>query len=71
MGVVVFGVYKGIFAVIKVNAIAAILAIVMGAVVYGAMLLLLKGLSEEELKKFPKGTFSSVLPRNYIYYKMQ
>mgnify|MGYP000277989184 CR=1 FL=1 len=55
MGVVVFGVYKGIFAVIKVNAIAAILAIVIGAVVYGAMLLLLKGLSEEELKKFPKG----------------
>ena len=52
MGVVVFGVYKGIFAVIKVNAIAAILAIVIGAVVYGAMLLLLKGLSEEELKKF-------------------
>ena len=28
---------------------------VIGAVVYGAMLLLLKGLSEEELKKFPKG----------------
>ena len=55
MGVVVFGIYKGIFAVIKVNAIAAILAIVIGAVVYGAMLLLLKGLSEEELKKFPKG----------------
>ena len=55
MGVVVFGVYKGIFTVIKVNAIAAILAIVIGAVVYGAMLLLLKGLSEEELKKFPKG----------------
>ena len=55
MGVVVFGVYKGIFAVIKVNAIAAIFAIVIGAVVYGAMLLLLKGLSEEELKKFPKG----------------
>ena len=55
MGVVVFGVYKGIFVVIKVNAIAAVLAIVIGAVVYGAMLLLLKGLSEEELKKFPKG----------------
>ena len=50
-----FGVYNGIFAIIKVNAVAAILAIGICAVVYGAMLLLLKGLSEEELKKFPKG----------------
>ena len=55
MGVVVNGVYNGIFAIIIVNAVAAILAIGIGAVVYGAMLLLLKGLSEEELKKFPKG----------------
>lgn len=56
MGIVVFGVYQGLQALLGINAISTIAAIAIGAVAYGILLLLLKGLDEEELRKFPKGS---------------
>lgn len=56
MGIVVFGVYQGLQALLGINAISTIVAIAIGAVAYGILLLLLKGLDEEELRKFPKGS---------------
>ena len=55
MGVVTYFVYKGIYTLIKVNAVATISAIVVAVIAYAVVLLLLKGLDEEEILKFPKG----------------
>lgn len=55
MGVVVWLCYKGIYFISKINAAATVLSIVIGAIVYVVVLLLLKGLSEEEIRRFPKG----------------
>lgn len=55
MGVIVWLVYKGVIYVFRINAVATILAIIIGAAVYGALLLLLGGLREQELLRFPKG----------------
>lgn len=61
MGVVVWGVYKLLLYIIRLNAVAAILSILIGAIAYFVLLLLLKGLTEEELLKFPMGrTLTSV-----------
>lgn len=54
MGIVVFAVYK-VCMLTGINSISTIVAIVVGAVVYGVVLLLLKGLDEEEILSFPKG----------------
>ena len=56
MGAVTLAVYYGLYALIKKNAICILIAIVMAVAVYFVSLLLMKGLTEEELKKFPKGT---------------
>ena len=63
MGVVVFLGYEGIDLLMKKftspgisNALATLLAIVVGMVAYFVCLLLLKGLTKEELLRFPKGT---------------
>lgn len=55
MGLVVWGAYKLFIYIFRMNAVAAILSIAIGAVVYFALLLLMKGLTEAELLKFPKG----------------
>ncbi len=55
MGVAAFAVHKGIIMVLKSNAVATLAACVAAVVVYAVALLLLKGLSEEELLGFPKG----------------
>ena len=55
MGVAAFAVHKGIMMVLKSNAVATLAACVAAVVVYAVALLLLKGLSEEELLGFPKG----------------
>ena len=55
MGVVVWLVYHGILYVLRINAIATLLSIVVGAAVYAVLLLLLKGLNEQEILRFPKG----------------
>ena len=55
MGVIAFFAYKGIYFVIKSNAIATVLSILIAMVVYAVTLLLCKGLTEEEILRFPKG----------------
>jgi len=55
MGVVVWGVYNGLLYLLRINAIATILSIIVGALVYFAMVLLLKGMGEAELRRLPKG----------------
>lgn len=55
MGVIAFGVYTLGFMLLKNNLVCIILSIIVAVVVYAVALLLLKGLSEEEIRKFPKG----------------
>lgn len=55
MGVAVWAVYKGLHYMLRINAIAAILSILIGAVIYFALVLLLKGMGEDELRRLPKG----------------
>lgn len=55
MGLAAWGAYKLILYIFRINAIATIFAIAFGAVVYFALLLLMKGLTEQELLRFPKG----------------
>ena len=55
MGVVVWAVYKGLIYLLRINAIATILSIIVGAIVYFALMLLLKGMGEAELRRLPNG----------------
>ncbi len=55
MGVVVWAVYKGLLYLLRINAIATVLSIVVGALVYFSLMLLLKGMGEAELRRLPKG----------------
>lgn len=56
MGAAAYLVYKGIYFVIHINAIATFISIIAAVCVYAVALLLLRGLTEEELYAFPKGT---------------
>ncbi len=55
MGVVVYGAYHGLYLATKSNAISTVAGIFIGMISYGVILLLVKGLTEEELRSFPKG----------------
>lgn len=67
MGVAAFAVHKGIMMVLKSNAVATLAACVAAVIVYAVALLLLKGLSEEELSGFPKGrTLVSVAKKLHL-----
>ncbi len=55
MGAAVYGVYHGLFRLIPVSRVVLIIAIGVGVCVYGAVLLFVGGVSEEELSAFPKG----------------
>lgn len=63
MGASVFLSYKGIYLLLiqllgkkmMANAVGTCLSIVIGVLVYAVVLLLFKGLDEEELRRFPKG----------------
>lgn len=55
MGVAAFGIHKGLMAAVKSNTIATLAACAAAVLIYGISLLLLKGLTEEELLSFPKG----------------
>lgn len=55
MGVVVWAVYRGLLYLLRINAIATVLSIIIGALVYFALMLLLKGMGEAELRRLPKG----------------
>ena len=55
MGVIAYGAYTLCYMCIKSYLIGIIFAIAFAVVVYFVTLLLLKGLTEEEIRKFPKG----------------
>lgn len=55
MGAITLGVYKISYMVTEINAVSCILAIMVAIVAYGLSLLLIKGISEEELLMLPKG----------------
>lgn len=55
MGLIAYGTYTLIFMLVKNNLFAIAFAIVLAALVYFVTLLLLQGLTEEEIRKFPKG----------------
>ncbi|MFP3152951.1 polysaccharide biosynthesis protein [Lachnospiraceae bacterium ZAX-1] len=55
MGAAVWGTYYVIIKFTKRNVFATLGSIVIGLLAYGFLLLLLKGLSEEDLEAFPKG----------------
>lgn len=54
MGIITYIVYHGSYAVLKINAVSAMLAILAAVIVYAVVLLLLHGLTEEELKNSRK-----------------
>ena len=55
MGLIVFGVYKLLMYILRINMIATIISIGIGAAVYFVILLLAKGVTEAELRRLPKG----------------
>jgi len=55
MGIIAYGAYTLCYMLVKSNLIAIVFAIVLAVVVYFVTLLLLKGLTEDEIRKFPKG----------------
>ena len=55
MGAAAWAVYEGLFLLTNSKQISVIPAILVGAVVYFVFLLLLKGVTEKELRGFPKG----------------
>lgn len=55
MGVAAYVCYEGLDLLLHINAIATIVAIVVAVIVYFVMILLMKGISEIELLRFPKG----------------
>lgn len=55
MGIAVFGIYFGLQKVMKQLFIPVVLSILLGALVYGVLMLLLKGINENDLYSLPKG----------------
>lgn len=55
MGAAAYGAHKGLMILVKNNTIATLAACAVAVLIYGVALLLLKGLTEEELRGFPKG----------------
>ncbi len=57
MGVIAYGVYALCHFLFKNNLVSVIISIMVAVIAYFVLLLLLKGLTEEEIQKFPKGHF--------------
>ena len=55
MGIVAYGVYHGLYLLIPISRLVLLIAIGIAVCVYFAVLLLIGGVSESELKAFPKG----------------
>lgn len=55
MGAAAYGVYYGLYRVLPVSRVVLVVAIGIGAMVYFALILLLGGVNERELRAFPKG----------------
>lgn len=56
MGAAAYGIYHGLYILLPVSRVALLIAIGIGAMVYLALILLMGGVTEKELKSFPKGT---------------
>ncbi len=65
MGVVAYGAYALFHYVTKSNLISIIVSIVVAVITYAVILLLLKGLGEDELRKFPKGHLLITLAKKF------
>ena len=55
MGAAAWAIYEGLYMVTKSMRISVIPAIMIAAVVYFVMLILMRGITEQELRSFPKG----------------
>lgn len=55
MAVIAFGVYKGVYALLHSNLIGVIVSVFVAVIVYFVSLLLLKGMTDEELINMPMG----------------
>jgi stage V sporulation protein B len=55
MGLSVYVFYELVYLILSSNAIATVLSICVGVVVYFVVLLLMHGITESELRRFPKG----------------
>ena len=55
MGMAAWAVYEGFLLLVKSPRIAVFPAVIVGAAVYFVLILLFRGLTESELKGFPKG----------------
>ncbi len=55
MGAAAYGVYYGLYKLLPVSRVALVAAIGVGAIIYFALILLLGGVNERELRSFPKG----------------
>lgn len=55
MGAIAYGVYYGLYKLLPVSRVALVAAIGVGAMIYFALILLLGGVNERELRSFPKG----------------
>lgn len=65
MGVVVYVIYFLGMKVIKINAVSTLLSICIGVLVYGILILLLRGLTAQDLKTFPKGALIAKIARKF------
>lgn len=65
MGVIASGGYRLFFMLTKNNLVSIIIAIIVAVFTYAVLLLLFKGLSEEEIRKFPKGYLLVEIARKF------
>lgn len=56
MGVAVYGVYR-LFALFAGNAVSTIIAVLVGIIVYGILLIKLRGITKREIYRLPKGAY--------------
>lgn len=56
MGIVTFVVYRAIYIVLGINAVAVLASVVIAVFVYALALIRMHGITEEEIYQFPKGT---------------
>lgn len=55
MGICAFASYKLIFGIVSSNTLATLGAVMVGVVVYGALILITKAITKEEIARLPKG----------------
>ena len=55
MGIVAFGVYQGLYYLIKMNIVALIVSIAIACIVYFVLIIKIGAVTESELRSMPKG----------------